>query len=248
MGAIYRIRNVVDGKVYIGQAVKFEKRKARHLWELRTGRHSNEHLQRAWLLHGEENFVFEVLADNLAREVLVAEEQRHIDAFRSADCLFGYNKSPAAGSNVGVKYSEASRLRMSAAQKGRTFTDDARRRIAQTLTGRPRSQQAIEKHRIAMKDVPHTAEWNARISAAHNQRSGALPLTAFGKTQHINDWAREYGLNAGTLRNRLKRSGMTLEQALTAPKHKGRRKDILGPVSQPEQLASAALSEMLEAA
>jgi group I intron endonuclease len=230
MGTIYRIRNLIDGKVYIGQAVNFEKRKYRHQWELRTGRHGNEHLQRAWLLHGEENFVFEVLADDIAREALVAEEQRHIDAFRSADCMFGYNKSPAAGSNIGVKYSEASRLRMSAAQKGRTFTEEARRRIATTLTGKKRSVAAIEKHRIAMKDVLHTSEWNAKISAAHNERNGTAPLTAFGRTQHVNDWAREYGLNAGTLRNRLKRSGMTLEKALTAPNHRGRRKDHLGPL------------------
>lgn len=117
---------------------------------------------------------------------------------------------------------------MSAAQKGRTFTEEARKRIAATLTGRKRSAAAIAKHKIAMKDVPHTPEWNAKISAAHNERHGAAPLTAFGKTQHVNDWAREYGLNAGTLRNRLRRSGMTLEQALTAPNHRGRRKDIHG--------------------
>ena len=79
MGTIYRIRNLVDGKVYIGQAVNFEKRKSRHLWELRSNRHKNEHLQRAWLAHGEQNFVFEVLESDVPNAILVEAEQRHID-------------------------------------------------------------------------------------------------------------------------------------------------------------------------
>ncbi|WP_321913660.1 GIY-YIG nuclease family protein [Paraburkholderia sp. J11-2] len=227
MGTIYRIRNLVDGKVYIGQAVNFEKRKSRHLWELRSNRHTNEHLQRAWLLHGEANFIFEILANDVAPESLVSEEQRHIDAHQSADFRLGYNKSPAAGSNLGVKYSEASKLKISAAHKGRPKTDEQRRRISETLTGKVQSAETIAKRVSKIKGLPRTAEWSARLRDAQTRRNGTLPLTAFGKTQHINDWAKEYGINTGTLRNRLKRSGMPLEEALTAGNHKGRRKDLL---------------------
>lgn len=227
MGTIYRIRNLVDGKVYIGQAINFEKRKSRHLWELRSNRHKNEHLQRAWLSHGEHNFVFEIIEDGLPKNSLIAAEQKHIDAHNSFDWLMGYNKAPAAGSNLGLKYSDASRLKMSAAQKGRTFTDEARKRISATLTGKVQSSETIAKRVAKIKGLERTPEWAARLSAAHNARSGAQPLTAFGKTQFINDWAREYGLNPATLRNRLKRAGMPLEQALTIGVHKGRRKDLI---------------------
>jgi group I intron endonuclease len=238
MGTIYRIRNLADGKVYIGQAVNFEKRKSRHLWELRSNRHKNEHLQRAWLAHGEQNFVFEILESDVPNTMLVEAEQRHIDDHSSSDWSKGYNKAPVAGSNIGLKYSEASRLKMSAAQKGRTFTDEARKRIAATLTGKVQSSETIAKRVAKIKGLERTPEWTARLSASQNARSGAQPLTAFGKTQFINDWAREYGLNPATLRNRLKRSGMPLEQALTIGSHKGRRKDLI----------TAACSEMFEAA
>lgn len=226
MPAIYRIRNTVDGRVYIGQAINFKKRKARHLWELRCGRHSNYHLQRAWAKYGEATFVFEMIVGGLAPKELTAEEQRQIDAHQASDPEHGYNIAPAAGSNLGLKYSVESRQRMSRAQKGRTFTDEARRRISEALKGRKRSQQAIEKQRAAMRLVAHTPEWNAAISAAHNARSSAQPLTAFGKSQYVNDWAREYGMNPATLRNRLYRSGMTLEKALTTPSQRGFRKDL----------------------
>jgi len=227
MGTIYRIRNLVDGKVYIGQAVNFEKRKSRHLWELRSGRHKNEHMQRAWLVHGESNFVFEVLEDGIPSGALVEAEQRHIDGHGSFDCAKGYNKAPVAGSNIGVKYSDDAKLRMSAAQRGRTFTDEARKRISATLTGKVQSVETIAKRVAKTKGLKRTEETRMMQRDLMLAKSGAQPLTAFGKTQHINDWAREYGLNIGTLRNRLKRSGMPLEEALTAEPHRGRRKDLL---------------------
>lgn len=233
MGTIYRIRNLVDGKVYIGQAVNFEKRKSRHLWELRSNRHANDHLQRAWLVHGEQNFVFEILEAGIARDGLVAAEQRHIDAHCSADFTKGYNKAPAAGSNLGVKYSEDARKRMSAAQKGRTFTDEARKRIAATLTGKVQSAETIAKRVAKTRGLKRTEATRNLHRDLMIAKHGTQPLTAFGKTQHINDWAKEYGINTGTLRNRLKRSGMPLEAALTAPSHRGRRKDRLGDIEAP---------------
>lgn len=55
-----------------------------------------------------------------------------------------------------------------------------------------------------------------------NKRNNRL-LSAFGKTQIITVWAEEYGLPLSTLKNRLDRNGMSLEEALVAPVHKGRK-------------------------
>jgi group I intron endonuclease len=226
MGTIYRIRNLVDGKVYVGQAVNFKKRKYRHLWELRSSRHINDHLQRAWLQYGEAQFVFEILSDDISHELLTGEEQRFLDLHKASDQAFGYNKSPAAASNLGVKYSDASRLKMSIAQKGRTFTDDARRRIAATLTGKIQSAETIARRVLKNTGLKRTAATCALKRDQVLAKSGTQPLAAFGKVQHIRDWAREYGLNTGTLRNRLNRSNMPLEEALTAAPHRGKRKDL----------------------
>lgn len=48
MTGIYRIRNIKNGKIYIGQSVDISHRWACHLYDLRNNRHANPHLQRAY--------------------------------------------------------------------------------------------------------------------------------------------------------------------------------------------------------
>lgn len=61
-GVIYKIENLVNGKVYIGQTKQnFERRLKDHLWMLRNGKHDNKHLQNAWNKYGSNNFGFSVV-------------------------------------------------------------------------------------------------------------------------------------------------------------------------------------------
>jgi group I intron endonuclease len=71
---IYKIINVINNKFYVGSAVDFEKRKARHLWRLRRGDHANKHLQAAWQKYGEKAFVFAVIQTVAEHEDLLAME------------------------------------------------------------------------------------------------------------------------------------------------------------------------------
>ncbi len=58
----YLIRNIVDGMVYIGGTEKpIETRWSKHIYDLRTKRHSNKPLQEAWNKYGEFSFNFEVI-------------------------------------------------------------------------------------------------------------------------------------------------------------------------------------------
>ena len=58
---IYKIQNLINNKLYIGQSINLKKRKRKHFTELRNNRHVNSHLQRAFNRYGEENFNFEVI-------------------------------------------------------------------------------------------------------------------------------------------------------------------------------------------
>ncbi|MGM0807526.1 MAG: NUMOD1 domain-containing DNA-binding protein [Bacillota bacterium] len=61
-GCIYKIENLINSKVYIGQTrVGFNKRIGTHSYELRKNIHNNDHLQRAWNKYGEGNFLFSIL-------------------------------------------------------------------------------------------------------------------------------------------------------------------------------------------
>ncbi len=62
MSGIYQIRNLKNGKVYIGSTTrKFWARKREHFNDLKHEKHDNPHLQNSYNKYGREEFEFEVL-------------------------------------------------------------------------------------------------------------------------------------------------------------------------------------------
>src|SRR5471030_1553876 len=91
-GGIYAIRNLGDGKLYVGSAVSLERRRKDHFRMLRGGYHVNKHLQAAWIKHGETAFVFETLEIVEDRLQLIEREQFYIDFFGACSPGNGYNR------------------------------------------------------------------------------------------------------------------------------------------------------------
>jgi group I intron endonuclease len=60
---IYKIRNVVNQKFYVGSTINMKERTRTHRNKLRGNRHHTPHLQAAWNKYGEECFVFEVVEE-----------------------------------------------------------------------------------------------------------------------------------------------------------------------------------------
>ncbi len=60
---VFQIRNIVNGKVFIGSSLNLDAIWNRNLSELRLGGHRNPKLQQEWNTFGEVNFVFEVLTE-----------------------------------------------------------------------------------------------------------------------------------------------------------------------------------------
>ncbi|MDM0746421.1 GIY-YIG nuclease family protein [Clostridium perfringens] len=59
---IYKITNLANGKMYIGQtSTSFKQRWKEHLYELKNNKHINVHLQNAYNFYGEEFFKFEAI-------------------------------------------------------------------------------------------------------------------------------------------------------------------------------------------
>lgn len=114
---IYCITNTVNGKVYIGSAIRVKNRFRQHRSDLRLGRHGNEKLQRAWNKYGPQAFDLKVIEPVLFPEDLIAREQYWIDHLNSV--ASGYNILPQAGSRLGSVTSDESKAKMSLAKKGR---------------------------------------------------------------------------------------------------------------------------------
>ena len=60
-GVIYKIVNIVNGKVYIGQTTNYSTRMQSHFKLLKKGKHFNNHLQYSYNLYGEDNFKTEII-------------------------------------------------------------------------------------------------------------------------------------------------------------------------------------------
>ena len=160
MRCIYKIINVVNNKFYVGSAVNYEKRKARHLWRLRRGDHANKHLQAAWNIHTEAAFVFALVQEVALEADLLAAENVWLKEHVGKD--YCYNMAMDA---------TAPQLGMSGeknAMWGKTFahTEDAKLRLGKAAKNRIQSDEEKVKRRETMRGKPQPAAVRAKISAA----------------------------------------------------------------------------------
>jgi len=89
MTGIYAIKNIINGKVYIGLSTDIMSRFTYHKWKLKKGTH-NAHLQASWDKYGSDNFIFIVL-EECNKEELSDREIYYIDKFQSYNQEKGYN-------------------------------------------------------------------------------------------------------------------------------------------------------------
>lgn len=88
---IYRIRNLVNEKSYIGQTNSPDVRKSDHFRDLKSGKHHSKRLQSAYRKYGRPNFIFEILEGAITSDGINSREIYWIayyDSFHG-----GYNMS-----------------------------------------------------------------------------------------------------------------------------------------------------------
>ena len=64
-------------------------------------------------------------------------------------------------------YTEEALRRMSEGQKGRRVSEEQRKKISATLTGRHLSEETIRKRSAAVRGKHHSIEWRKHISESH---------------------------------------------------------------------------------
>lgn len=196
---IYCIRNALSGRIYVGSAVKLQRRWYLHCSLLRRGKHHSQTLQRSWFKHGPSAFSFEVLEIIEDRSQLVEREQHWIDALNSTCPRTGYNIAPKAGTSLGRKHPPEVRALMSAQRLGRKLpprtaehranlsasrignqwsrghrkTDEAKAKMSAAKKGKSQSRESNLKRSLAMKGrklPPRTKEHSQKISDAAQAR------------------------------------------------------------------------------
>lgn len=138
---IYIIKNIADGKVYIGQSVDVEYRICNHFSKLKWNRHDNEHMQRAYN-KSPSAFTWELLCE-CAEAELDEKEIQFIRDYKSADPKYGYNKS--YGGQQEHRATEETRRKMSETKKGKKFTPEHCAKIGIANTKRRLSEETKKK-------------------------------------------------------------------------------------------------------
>lgn len=120
---IYKIHNLINNKLYIGQSVNIRRRWTDHKRCLRNGSHENTYLQHSWDKYGESVFEFKVL-EYCSIDQLDERECYYINLFHTTEHDYGYNLQ-----NGGSKWTEERRQKCSEKLMGHDVSDITRQRI-----------------------------------------------------------------------------------------------------------------------
>lgn len=180
---IYKIRNIINGNIYIGSAVNINGRWSQHISRLKMRKHHSNHLQNAWNKYGSDAFEFLVIEECEVSK-LIEREQYFIDTLSPK-----YNICRTAGSPLGIKHSTETRAKISEVRKGVKHSTETRAKMSEAKKGKPTwnkgitgiSEETRAKRSAALKGKPswnkgktwskskkgkpHSAETRARISA-----------------------------------------------------------------------------------
>lgn len=175
MTGIYCIENQKNGKKYIGQAVDIERRFKLHKSKLRNGKHSNEHLQRAWNKYGEPAFLFYVI-ELCDKSSLSEKEIYYISLLKTYDN--GYNMTFGGEGTRGYFHTDEYKEHMRKLSIGRTFSDETLQKMSDAKRGKATQYKSQETKISAYKKVSEklkgkefTDEHKANISKAKKGKS-----------------------------------------------------------------------------
>lgn len=191
---VYKITNIINWKVYIGQSINMINRWKDHIHALNRNDSKCALLQRAWNKYGQENFSFEIL-ELCTEEQLDEIEIKYIEMYDAFNPEKGYNIEPGGNKNkhlseetkqrlreshLGKRHTEETKHKMSESRAGegngmygRYHTEEAKKKMSEAKKGKPGhpcSDYAKERARQANLGKVVSEETRKKLSESHKGR------------------------------------------------------------------------------
>ena len=147
MTGIYQIQSISKPvRFYIGSAVNVKQRWKVHLSDLKLNRHSNKKIQNHYNKYGKDDLIF-IIVELCFPEFLTAREQHYINKLKPY-----FNICKTAGSNLGIKFSEETRRKLSKAHKGQRgywlnkhLSEETKRKMSESHKDKKHSEEQKRK-------------------------------------------------------------------------------------------------------
>jgi group I intron endonuclease len=168
---IYQIKHKASGKIYIGSTVNYRYRRVGHF----SATSQCPKLQRAVQKHGRDSFEEKIL-EYCSKEVLIEREQYWLNTLQPFG-KNGYNIAKYAISpTYGKSFSLKTRKKISEALKGNKYalgckrSEETKAKISAAKKGRMFTEEHKRKLREARKGFKHTKETKLKMSLARKGR------------------------------------------------------------------------------
>jgi group I intron endonuclease len=145
MGCVYCATNTVNGKKYVGKTIhNLDFRIKNHIYQASHNHSSRSLIHKAMDKYGVDVFSWEVLFKDNDEEILFQKEISYIQSL-STLVPNGYNIDNGGRGRSGYKASEATRLKMSQANLGKTKSPEWRDKISISNLGKHNDSVAVKR-------------------------------------------------------------------------------------------------------
>lgn len=183
---IYKIENIINHMLYIGQSVDIQKRWMMHRRELNNGTHGNRHLQRAWNKYGQDAFIFSIL-ELCDEKDLNSLEIEYIAYYKANDEEYGYNLTIGGDGVRGWIPTDEWREKLKVVNAGennpmfgKKHTEETKNKIRQKKVGDKNSMYGKRGENSPSYGRKHT---EAELEKMRNVNKGKHMSDAFRKKQ-----------------------------------------------------------------
>jgi group I intron endonuclease len=157
-GIIYKITNIKNDKIYIGQTIRgFLVRYLEHKNAIRRGKNRDYPIYEAFKKYGFNYFKFEIIDHADTIEELNNKEINYISYYDSMNK--GYNLNEGGNNSIPSK---ETRKKMSEARKGKKRTEEQKKRMSDAKKGKPTKPKTDEEKQYLSENSPKYWEGKKR--------------------------------------------------------------------------------------